>query len=148
MIYEDDKILTMEEYEELAKQYYQSYNKNEFKFINTSEDEVLLDLVFNSFSLVNQSLFRLGGFLNTSKLYTLTNKQIKIFLNLYNKKLPFLSIKQCDKTNTFLNYIGLESQLLLNLINLARIDKNEDIINRIINDRLIAIKNYVWKCIF
>ncbi len=141
MIYEDDKILTMEEYEELAKQYYQSYNKNEFKFINTSEDEVLLDLVFNSFSLVNQSLFRLGGFLNTSKLYTLTNKQIKIFLNLYNKKLPFLSIKQCDKTNTFLNYIGLESQLLLNLINLARIDKNEDIINRIINDRLIAIKN-------
>ena len=141
MIYEDDKILTMEEYEELAKQYYQSYNKNEFKFINTSEDEVLLDLVFNPFSLVNQSLFRLGGFLNTSKLYTLTNKQIKIFLNLYNKKLPFLSIKQCDKTNTFLNYIGLESQLLLNLINLARIDKNEDIINRIINDRLIAIKN-------
>ena len=141
MIYEDDKILTMEEYEELAKQYYQSYNKNEFKFINTSEDEVLLDLVFNYFSLVNQSLFRLGGFLNTSKLYTLTNKQIKIFLNLYNKKLPFLSIKQCDKTNTFLNYIGLESQLLLNLINLARIDKNEDIINRIINDRLIAIKN-------
>lgn len=141
MIYEDDKILTMEEYEELAKQYYQSYNKNEFKFINTCEDEVLLDLVFNSFSLVNQSLFRLGGFLNTSKLYMLTNKQIKIFLNLYNKKLPFLSIKQCDKTNTFLNYIGLESQLLLNLINLARIDKNEDIINRIINDRLIAIKN-------
>ena len=141
MIYEDDKILTMEEYEELAKQYYHSYNKNEFKFINTSEDEMLLDLVFNYFSLVNQSLFRLGGFLNTSKLYTLTNKQIKIFLNLYNKKLPFLSIKQCDKTNTFLNYIGLESQLLLNLINLARIDKNEDIINRIINDRLIAIKN-------
>ena len=141
MIYEDDKILSLEEYEDLAKKYYQSLKDRDVKFVDLRENEELIKETMSSFSLVNQCLFRLGGFLNTSKLYFLTNKQIKIFKTLYDVTSDIVNLNFKDKTKTFLQYIGLESQLILNLIDLAKKDKNQEVLDRIINDRLVLLKN-------
>ena len=141
MIYEDDKILSLEEYEDLAKKYYQSLKNHDVKFVDLRENEELIKETMSSFSLVNQCLFRLGGFLNTSKLYFLTNKQIKIFKTLYDVTPDIVNLNFKDKTKTFLQYIGLESQLILNLIDLAKKDKNQEVLDRIINDRLVVLKN-------
>lgn len=145
MLYEDDKILTIDEYEKLAKEYLKSFNDKEFKLISAIDDKNLIQDVLMDFSLISRTLFCLGGFLNTSRLYSLTCKQVKTLQEMYQTSLPNANIPFKDKTKLFLFYIGCENSLILNLLSLSRTSQNSDKIERMIIDRLVLSKNIFFK---
>lgn len=145
MLYEDDKILTIEEYQKLAQEYLNATKNNHFKFICSDDNQSLVVDVFNNFALVGRNLFYLGGFLNTGRLYSLTCKQIKSLQEIYNFPIPKVSVPFFDKTKIFLNYLGCESALILSLIKLKECDQNCDLIDKILTDRLILTKNLFQK---
>ncbi len=145
MLYEDDKILTIDEYEKLAKEYLKAFSDNEFKLIRATDDKNLVQNALTDFALVCRSLFCLGGFLNTSRLYSLTCKQIKSMQEIYQTIPPKVTVPYRDKTRLFLYYLGCENSLILNLINLAKTSQNCDKIEHIIYDRLVLSKNIFLK---
>ncbi len=141
MLYEDDKILTIDEYEKIAREYMNSFGENRFKLINAEDDSEKVEKAIQYFSTVNRLLFCLGGFLNTFRLYTLTCKQIKAFEEIYNIKLPFTPAPKGDKSKIFLRYIGNESGLIMSLFELSKTSNHGGELERMITDRLILSKN-------
>lgn len=145
MLYEDDKILTIDEYQKLAQEYLKALDENNFKLISAEDDMPLVKELFENYSQVSRCLFCLGGFLNTSRLYSLTCKQIKTLQEIYNLKMPKALTVSNDKTKIFLHYLGCESSLILSLIKLSKTSKNIDILERMIIDRLVLTKNIFQK---
>ena len=145
MLYEDEKVLTIDEYEKIAREYMRSYGENQFKFINAEDDKEKVDNAAFYFSAVSRSLFCLGGFLNTSRLYALTCKQIKAFEELYGVKLPNTCLPRGDKPKLFLQYNGYESALILALFELSRSSNHSAELERMIVDRLVLCKN-IYAC--
>lgn len=141
MLYEDEKVLTIEEYEKIAKEYMRSFGENQFRLINAEDDREKVEKTALCLSTVSRSLFCLGGFLNTSQLYALTSKQIKIFGKLYNIKLPSAKMPRGDKTQIFLQYNGQESALILALFELSKSSNRCEEIERMLVDRLVLSKN-------
>ena len=145
MLYEDDKILTIDEYEKLAREYLTAIEENKIELINVEDDSALIDEMFHSFACVSRALFCLGGFLNTSRLYSLTSKQIKTLQEIYSLKLPHVVLPSYDKTKLFLHFVGCESGLILSLIKLAKSSNNAQVLEKMISDRLVLCKNIFMK---
>ena len=145
MLYEDDKILTIDEYEKVAREYLKAIEENKIELIKVEDDSSLIEEVLHSFACVSRSLFCLGGFLNTSRLYSLTCKQIKTLQEIYNCKMPQAVLPSYDKTKLFLHFVGCESGLILSLNNLAKSSNNAQVLEKMINDRLILCKNIFMK---
>ena len=142
MNYNDDEILSIEQYENMAKAYASALKQKGFMIVavDKNQNEELINFTLDIFAKIKLTLFRLGGFLNTGKLYSMTDRQIKKMQIIFDKEsqsqpqLPF-----SDKTQSFLNYISLESELIKNLITLKEQSNFESEINRIITDRLTLL---------
>lgn len=144
MKYDDEQILSIEGYENMARAYSNFMKQKGFVIIKVDDNEnkALIEQTFDLFSNIKNHLFRLGGFLNTGKLYSLTNRQISKFEIIFDKKLPKNNkFCQFDKTKCFLSYIGYEFALIKNLIALKDQSNFESDILRIINDRLSSLKD-------
>ena len=143
MDYKDDVILTIEQYENIAKKYNESLKKNGFKIIkvDNEKNKELINQILSLMSKIKSSLFRLGGFFNTSKIYSLNERQIKKMIILFDTSLPIENLQFLDKKKTFSNYIILEFRLIKNLIELKEQSNFESEINRILNERLTLLSN-------
>lgn len=144
MEYNDEPILTINEYENMAKAYSDALKERGFIFVRVDHEmnEQMLQEMFDLFFKINRCLFVLGGFLNTASLYSLTDRQIKKLRMLfdYNEVMPNYQIKP-DKTSCFLKYIALEFRLLKCLRNFDGHTNYDAQIDKIISDRLIALAN-------
>ena len=143
MDYKDDVILTIEQYENIAKKYSESLKKNGFKIIkvDNEKNKELINQILSLMSKIKSSLFRLGGFFNTSKIYSLNERQIKKMIILFDTSLPIENLQFLDKKKTFSNYIILEFRLIKNLIELKEQSNFESEINRMLNERLTLLSN-------
>lgn len=143
MNFDDEKILNNEEYEKIAKAYSLFLQENGFKIIK-SDDKYLEELISDTFNLlrdIKNCLFRLGGFLNTGKLYNLTDKQMKKLEIIFdNKQTKTHKIAYIEKSKCFFKYITSEFALIKNLIVLKDQSNFEPDILRIINDRLTLLQ--------
>lgn len=144
MEYKDEQILSIEQYENLAKAYANALKKHGFVFIkvDNEKNEILISKMFDLLYQIKRCLFIMGGFLNTSQIYSLNERQLKKLEILFDheKQVTSNNLKQ-DKINCFLNYLGLEFELLKTLIQLKEESNNEYELNKIINDRLSILTN-------
>lgn len=142
MEYNDEKLLNIEEYEIMAKAYNSALKSKGFMIIQI-DNEKNKQLIYETFEVLSKircCLFKLGGFLNTSTIYSLTDRQIKKLQIIFDYDNPITQHKIfLNKTQCFLEYIGLESLLIKNLIELSEQSSFDNELKRIINDRLILI---------
>ncbi len=122
MEYNDEKLLSIDEYEVMAKAYSQHLRDKGFIFIqvDSEENNELICEVNELFSQIKSSLFYLGNFLGTGRLYSLTDRQIRLFQTIYPDCTQTNSYKiRGDKTKCFLNLMSLESTLISKLLTLS-----------------------------
>lgn len=143
MEYNDEQILSCSSYEIMAKAYAQAMKDKGFMFVavDNEKNKMLIEDIFDILAKIKSCLFFLGGFLGTSKLYSLNERQIKklelIFdFHIAPNKYSFKS----DKTATLLEFIGHESHLTKNLIELSAQSSFEHDILKIVNDRLALMQ--------
>ena len=138
MNYNDEELLSPCKYEEMANAYANALKQKGFMIVAIDDDKnaILIKNIFELLAKIRLSLFRLGGFLNTSSLYSLTSRQIKKLEIMFDSVLPEVNLPFHDKTKCFLNYISLECELIKNLITLKEQSNFEVELNRIVNDRL------------
>ncbi len=139
MEYNDEKLLSIDEYEIMAKAYSAHLKDKGFIFVQVDgrENEQLICDTYELFCRIKSSLLFLGNFLNTGKLYTLNERQIKTFQIMYPSCEQNISYKiRGDKTKCFLNLQSLESKLLSNLLSLSEQSPFSNQILRIIEQRL------------
>lgn len=142
MNYNDEMLLNINEYELMAKAYANALKQKGFIIVqvNNEKNQELILQTLELLANIKVCLFRLGGFLNTGKMYSLTERQIKKLSLIFDSSLPINSIRpNIDKTKCFLMFISLESQLIKNLIELKEQSSFESDLTRIINDRLILL---------
>ncbi|MBE7074134.1 MAG: hypothetical protein E7379_03485 [Clostridiales bacterium] len=134
----DDKLLSIKEYEVMAKAYADALQKNGFKIINAQEiDENLLNDTFSTFAEIKSLLLALGGFLNTSPFYSLNERQIKKLTIMFDREgIELRTPKLRDKTKNFLSFLSCEFSLIKNLFQIAEKSTFESDIKHIINQRL------------
>ena len=108
--------------------------------INDEESQKLLQEVFFQLFTIKTHLFTLGGFLNTSKFYSLNERQIKKLSILFdfNDKISVERTPR-DKTKCLLAFLSTECLLIKNLILLAERCNYESQIRDIINSRLTLL---------
>lgn len=144
MNYNDDQLLNIEGYENMARAYSALLKKQGFVIVKVddSESEQIVNNILQLMAKIKSYLFRLGGFLNTSRIYNLTDKQTKKIEIIFDKKLPNQVPIVCnDKTKCFLKYLGYEFELIKNLIAIKEQSNFESEILKIINDRLTLLHN-------
>ena len=139
MNYNDDKILSIEEYEAMAKAYSDALKEKGFMFVNIDnrKNEELIDNIFSQLAKIKTNLFYMGGFLNTSQFYSLNERQIKKMRIIFDYDQPINTLAMNrDKTINFLNFISNEAILLKQLIKISSQSNFENEIINIVNDRL------------
>lgn len=142
MEYNDEKILSISDYEVMAKAYAEQLKKRGFMLvqIDSPESKQLCDECIELMMEIKSQLFALGGFLNTSKIYSLNERQIKKLALLYDcTPTPIKSVYISDKTKLFLSFLSNEFALLKTLIELSSKTNFESEISKIINSRLILL---------
>lgn len=139
MQYNDDRILDIADYEEMAKAYAKALKSQGFKIVQI-ESELLneiVDDVFKNMIKIKSCLFSLGGFLNTSEFYSLNERQIKKLTLLFDFDGKPTSFRPpYDKTKCLLIFLAEECLLIKNLIKLAENCNYENQIKDIISARL------------
>ncbi len=147
MKYNDEPILSMQDYESMAREYANALHKRGFIFVQVDDDATnkMVDEIFLYLGEIKACLFNLGGFLNTSSLYTLNERHIKKLRIMFDYEKPFINYKlKRDKTYCFLRYIGLECQLLRCLLALSEITNYEQEIKKLYEDRLTTLSNIFY----
>ncbi len=142
MEYNDEQILNLQDYEKMAKAYADTLKNKGFIFVkvNDEKEAVLLDEILDCMSQIKSCLFIMGGFLNTSQLYSLNERQIKKLSVLFDYDKPLKQFKmKYDKTSCFLKFIGLESQLIRDLLQLCEYSNFESELKKIIDARLATM---------
>lgn len=148
MDYNDEQILSCSNYEVMAKAYAKAMKDKGFMFVQVDNEKnrALIDDTFDTLSKIKSCLFFLGGFLGTGKMYSLNERQIKklevIFdVNIAHNKYSF----RADKTSSLLEFIGHESHLIKNLIELSSQSSFENELLKIVNDRLTLVQEIFSK---
>lgn len=139
MEYNDEKLLSISEYETMAKAYSQKLKENGFVFveIDARNNDALICECFDLFLKLRSSLFFLGNFLGTGRLYSLNERQIKTFRTLYpDCEMRRFKIRG-DKIKCFLNTLSLEFCLISKLNLLAKQSPLSSQLERMINERLL-----------
>lgn len=138
MNYNDEKLLSPQAYQEMAKAYQKTLQDKGFVFVSldNSKEEAFLHEVMELFYNIKNNLFALGGFLGTGTLYNLNEKEIAKMQSLYNKEfdLPQKSFSH-DKVKSFLSLLSLESKLINKLLSLAENSSYSSEIFSIIKER-------------
>lgn len=144
MEYNDEKLLSVSEYETMAKAYSKNLRDKGFIFVqvDSEQNEAMLHEIFVNFLQLKSSLFFLGGFLNTGKLYSLNERHFKIFQTLYPEVRTTETFRvRGDKTKCFLNMISLESKLISSLLSLTDQSPYHDQLERMIYERLATTQS-------
>lgn len=144
MEYNDEQILSLHDYEVMAKEYAKTLKNKGFIFIQIDNEDIqqLIDETFNYLAKSKACLFMMGGFLNTSSFYSLNERQIKKLRVIFDYEKPLNTFKYPrDKTTCFLKFIGLEARILKNLLILSEKSNFENEIKKLCQDRLITISN-------
>ena len=139
MEYIDDKILNIDDYEEMAKAYASALKQKGFRIVHVDDLEVKEELegVFNHLFKIKSCLFALGGFLNTSSFYSLNERQIKRIAILFDYQPQNKINHPCrDKTKCLLTFLSEEFLLIKKLIKLSEISNFDKQLKEIINARL------------
>ncbi|MCI8555012.1 MAG: hypothetical protein HFI85_00340 [Clostridia bacterium] len=137
--YNDDQLLNAGDYEKLAKAYSQALKSRGFMIvqIDNEESQAKIKEVFELIFAIKSYLFSLGGFLGTSKFYSLNERQLKKLAIIFDfdEQLPLKRAPR-DKTKCLLNFLSTECLLIKNLIYLADKSSYEHQIKDIIGARL------------
>ncbi len=144
MEYNDDQVLNCSTYEIMARAYAEAMKEKGFMFVQVDNEKnrALIDDTFDTLSKIKSCLFFLGGFLRTSKMYSLNERQIKKLEVIFDYEIAHnkYSFKP-DKTATLLEFIGHEAHLIKNLIALSSQSSFEHDIIKIINERLALLQD-------
>lgn len=143
MNYNDEQLLNISEYETMAKAYTDALKQKGFMIIQVDNEKnrQLINETFDCLSKIKSCLFKMGGFLNTTRMYSLTDRQIKKLRIIFDHNEPLIHCTiMADKTSCFLEFVGLESLLIKNLITLSQQSSFEYEINNIINARLLTMQ--------
>lgn len=139
MNYNDDQLLSIEGYENLAKAYSNALKSKGFMIvqIDSEADKILLNEIFDKLYSIKSYLFSLGGFLSTGKFYSLNERQIKKLSILFDyQRHDFKINPPHDKTKCLLKFLSTECQLIKKLIELTEKTSYETQLHDIINARL------------
>lgn len=139
MEYNDEKLLSIGEYEAMAKAYSQKLKEKGFIFvqIDAQENEALISECWELLRKIKSSLFYLGNFLGTGRMYSLNERQIKLFHTMFPDEEQVIRYKiRGDKTKCFLNMLSLENQLIIKLLSLSNSSPFSSQIERMIDERL------------
>lgn len=139
MEYNDEKLLSIGEYEAMAKAYSQKLKEKGFIFvqIDAQENEALISECWELLRKIKSSLFYLGNFLGTGRMYSLNERQIKLFHTMFPDEEQVARYKiRGDKTKCFLNMLSLENQLIIKLLSLSNSSPFSSQIERMIDERL------------
>lgn len=138
MEYNDDAIMTPEEYGQLAKAYAESQKSPGFVFVKLDRDREreVLGEVFSLLGTLKSNLFALGGFLGTGALFNLNNKHVERLERLFDAEFSFKQQRfMADKTKCFLNMLSLEARAINKLLELALCSPHVDEIVGMIKER-------------
>lgn len=144
MEYNDEQILSVEDYEVMAKAYASTMKSKGFIFIQVDSSVVkaLIEETFDFLAEIKTCLFIMGGFLNTASFYSLNERQIKKLRIIFDYSSPPQTFKlKHDKTLCFLRFLGLEAKVLKNLLSLAEKTNYETELKKMVDDRLITLGN-------
>ncbi len=144
MEYNDEQILSVEDYEVMAKAYASTMKSKGFIFIQVDSSVVkaLIEETFDFLAEIKTCLFIMGGFLNTASFYSLNERQIKKLRIIFDYSSPLQTFKlKHDKTLCFLRFLGLEAKVLKNLLSLAEKTNYETELKKMVDDRLITLGN-------
>lgn len=139
MEYNDEQLLSISQYETMAKAYSQKLKEKGFFFvqIDASENNALACEIFELLLKLKSSLFHLANFLGTGRLYSLNERHIKAFQTLYPDCNQINRYKiRGDKTKCFLNMLSLENELIAKLFMLSASSSFASQLERMINERL------------
>ncbi len=139
MEYNDEQICSIDDYENIAKAYTAALKSRGFMIIQVDNEasRQLLSEIFELMVTIKNSLFMLGGFLNTSKFYSLNERQLKKLALLYDFQIPTLQNQAPrDKTKCLLYFLSNECKLINSLVKLLGQTNYENKINDIISSRL------------
>ncbi|MBQ8444184.1 MAG: hypothetical protein IJX25_02400 [Clostridia bacterium] len=142
MNYNDEGLLSIEQYEVMAKAYADALKKRGLKIVNIDDeiDERDVDEIFDKISNIKSLLFTLGGFLNTSTFYSLNERQLKKLLIIFDKDtIPSHHVKTRDKTKCFLSFLSCEFALTSKLLTLSEKTNFESEIKGMIHQRLTLL---------
>ena len=142
MQYNDEELLNINEYEQMAKAYAIALKKQGFRIVQMEDSYVdgLAGEVFEQMTKIKSCLFALGGFLNTSEFYSLNERQIKKLSLLFDYNSSSNNYRPPhDKTKCLLTFLSQECLLIKNLIKLAENSNYESQIKDIVNSRLIKL---------
>ena len=150
MEYNDEKILSINDYEIMAKAYANELKKRGFMVVqvDAEKNQELVEKVLLQMGIIKSHLFMLGGFLNTSQFYSLNDRQIKKMSLLFDANpTPASLTLPHDKTKCFLSFLSFEFELIKNLMELTDKSNYENQLKQLINARLavmsqiLSIKN-------
>ena len=79
MEYNDEPILSLQDYELMAREYASALHKRGFIFVQVDDAQTnaMAEEAFQVLAEIKACLFNLGGFLNTSTMYSLNERHIK-----------------------------------------------------------------------
>lgn len=144
MSYQDFPILNLQEYEAMAKAYSRALKEKGFCIIkvDNQKNQELIFQIFDTLFHIKMLLFRMGGFLGTSKLYSLTDRQTKKLASLLEfSQHPEQKQVKTDKVQSFLSYLAEEFKLIKLLLSLSEQSNYESELSMIISDRLTLLSN-------
>lgn len=139
MQYNDEQLLNINDYENMAKAYAAALKQRGFMIVQMEDSYVdgLSREVMENLYKIKSCLFSLGGFLNTSAFYSLNERQIKKLSLLFEQNVEPTGYRPPrDKTKCLLCFLSEECLLIKNLIKLAENSNYETQIKDIINSRL------------
>lgn len=139
MEYNDEQLLSVENYQLMAKAYSNELKKRGFTVVQVDNEETntLAQEIFDQLINIKSILLMLGGFLNTGKFYSLNERQIRKISILFDVKSHSLASKHPrDKTKGFLSFLSCEFCLIKNLINLSEKSNFEAEIKKLVESRL------------
>ena len=138
-MYNDECLLPTDEYQKMAKAYADMLEKKGIRIININDevDKNIINEIFDKLLTIKSLLFAMGGFLNTSRFYSLNERHINKLSVIFDYDLsPSNSVKWHDKTKCFLSFISTELALIKQLINIIDKTSFERDIKNIIDNRL------------
>lgn len=142
-MYNDEQILSIDDYEKVAKAYADALRKKGLMIVTTNEvDSLLLEGIFEKLSNIKSYLFMLGGFLNTGAFYSLNERQIKKLSIIFDDySLPLAKVAIRDKTKCFLSFLSTEMAVIKDLLKIAPQTSFEKEIEKIIEERLSLLSS-------
>lgn len=147
MIFNDEQLLSPDQYEVMAKAYSNSLKQKGFVFVSfdkSGQGEILSE-VFDLLCLLRDHLFALGGFLGTGAMYNLNEKHILALQKIFDYDFNYSRTNLLhDKTKLFLNMLSLENILLSKLLDLAFASDNPEEILAFIKERT-ALSGSLYK---